>query len=137
MGLAFAWIGTFMSLAVVGWAVLGGVRLYQKLGTRSSRPVLAEPIELLGANLCRLHSKLEAQENEMFLTPFKAARLRALRGAYVDVLCTACERLGVPPPAAPRDTVVPVAEIYRAEAALRECGLDVRRRIPALGRWSA
>lgn len=120
-----------MSLAVAGWAVLGGVRLYQKFaGTRSSRPVPGEPIELLGANLCRLHSKLEAAENEMFLTPFKAARLRALRGAYVDVLSTACERLGVPPPVTPSHTTVPLAEIYRAEAALRECGLDVRRQIP-------
>lgn len=127
MGLAFAWIGTFMSLTVVGWAVLGGVRLYQKFaGARSQGPVLGEPIELLGANLCRLHGKLEAAENEMF-TPFKAARLRALRGAYVDVLSTACERLGVPPPATPSNTVVPLADIYRAEAALRECGLDVRR----------
>ncbi|MBV9449521.1 MAG: hypothetical protein JO345_26865 [Streptosporangiaceae bacterium] len=131
MGLVFAWTGTFMSLAAVGWAVLGGVRLYQKFaGTRSSEPVPEEPIELLGANLCRLHSKLEAEENEMFLTPFKAARLRALRGAYVDVLSTACERLGVPPPVTPSHTAVPLAEIYRAEAALRERGLDVRRQIP-------
>ncbi len=131
MGPVFAWVGTFMSLAVVGWAVLGGVRLCRKFaGIRSPRPVLGEPIEVLGANLCRLHSRLEAEENEMLLTPFKAARLRALRGAYVDVLSAACERLGVPPPVTPSDTAASLAEIYRAEAALRECGLDVRRQIP-------
>jgi hypothetical protein len=130
MGLAFAWIGTFLSLTVVGWAVLGGIRLYRALAVpRPSAPLPGEPIERLGANLCRLRRKLEAAENETF-TPFKAARVHALRGAYVDVLSNACERLEVPPPAARSNTVVPLTEIYRAEAALRECGLDVRRQVP-------
>ena len=131
MGLAFAWIGVFLSLTAIGWAVQGSVRLYRALaGSRSRAPVPGEPIERLGANLCRLRSKLEAAENEP-LTPFKAARLRALRGAYVDVLSTACERLEIPPPAARGNTAVPLTEIYRAEAALRQCGLDVRRQVPA------
>jgi hypothetical protein len=126
VALAFAWIAAFVSLTVIGWAVLGGVRLYQKFaGARSTEPVPREPIEQLGANLCRLHGKLEAAENDMS-APFKAARLRALRGAYLDVLSAACERLEVPPPAAHSDTAVPLAEVYRAEAALRERGLDVR-----------
>jgi hypothetical protein len=85
-----------------------------------------EPIERLGANLCRLRLKLETVENEP-LTPYKAARVRALRGAYVDVLSAACECLDVAPPAAPGGTAVPLAEIYRAEVALRDRGLDVRR----------
>jgi hypothetical protein len=86
-----------------------------------------EPIEQLGANLCRLHARLEAAENDTSPTPFKAAKIRAVRGAYVDALCEACERLGVSRPVAPGATVVPLAEIYRAEAALRQCGLDIRQ----------
>jgi hypothetical protein len=48
-----------------------------------------------------------------------------LRGAYVDVLSVACERLEVSPP--PGGERAPLAEIYRAEAALRQRGLDVRQ----------
>jgi hypothetical protein len=132
VGLALAWIGAFLSLTGLGWAVLGGIRLCRALAARRRRrlaPVMQEPIERLGANLCRLHAKLEAAENEP-LTPHKAARVRALRGAYVDVLSAACERLEVPPPAARGGTMVPLAEIYRAESALRDCGLDVRRPTP-------
>jgi hypothetical protein len=150
VGLALAWIGTFISLTALGWAVLGGIRLCRALrahrayralralralrahGTRrSSAPVTGEPIECLGANLCRLRRKLDAAENEMSATPFKAARVQALRGAYVDVLSAACDRLEVPPPAASGNSTVPLTEIYRAEAALRECGLDVRRQVAA------
>ena len=50
--------------------------------------------------------------------------MRALRGAYLDTLTTACQRLGVSPP--PSGDRVPQSEIYRAEAALRQRGLDVR-----------
>ncbi len=55
--------------------------------------------------------------------PAKALRLRALRGAYLDTLAAACQRLEVSSP--PRGDRVPQAEIYRAEAALRQRGLDV------------
>jgi hypothetical protein len=131
VGLVFAWTGTFLSLAAAGWAVQGGVRLYRAFGARhSSAPVPGRPIEQLGADAGRLRARLEAAENEMRLTRFKAARVYALRGAYLDVLAAACERLEVRPPAAPGGTLVPLAEIYRAEAALRERGLDVRRQIP-------
>jgi hypothetical protein len=54
----------------------------------------------------------------------RRVRLRALRGAYLDTLTTACQRLGVSPP--PHGDRAPQAEIYRAEAALRQRGLDVR-----------
>jgi hypothetical protein len=118
-----------MSLTGLGWAVLGGIRLYRRLAARRrSAPVPGEPIERLGANLCRLRAKLEAAENEAF-TPYKAARVRALRGAYTDVLSAACRCLEVPPPAARGDAAAPLTEIYRAEAALRDRGLDVRRQL--------
>ncbi len=50
---------------------------------------------------------------------------RALRGAYLETLAAACQRLEVSPP--PRGDQVPQAEIYRVEAALRQRGLDVMR----------
>src|SRR5207237_5027147 len=124
VGLALAWIGTFISLTALGWAVLGGIRLSRALRAlrahraprahatrRSSALVTGEPIECLGANLCRLRRKLDAAENEMSATPFKAARVHALRGAYVDVLSAACDRLEVPPPAARGNSTVPLTEI--------------------------
>jgi hypothetical protein len=127
VGLAFAWIGTFLSLTAVGWAVQGGVRLYRAVGTRGSAgPLPGQPIERLGADVCRLRAELEAAENEMQFTRFKAARVTALRGAYLDVLSATCERLEVRPPAPAGNAPVPLTEIYRAEAALRERGLDVR-----------
>ncbi len=130
-GLAFAWAGVFLLPTVLGWAVLGGIRLRRTLAARRPcPPALPEPIEQLGSRLCRLHADLESAENEVAATFFKAARLRAMRGAYLDVLCAACQRLEVRPPAAPGADVAPLTEIYRAEAALRERGLDVRR-VPA------
>lgn len=130
VGLVFAWAGTFLSLTAVGWAVQGGIRAYRAFGARRSpAPVAGQPIERLGADACRLRARLEAAEDEMRFTRFKAARVYALRGAYLDVLSATCERLEVRPPAAAGGTAVPLAEIYRAEAALRERGLDVRRQI--------
>ncbi len=83
----------------------------------------AEPIERLGARLRRLRAELDATETRSDI-PAKHFRLRALRGAYVDVLSVACERLEVSPP--PGGERAPLAEIYRAEAGLRRSGLDVR-----------
>jgi hypothetical protein len=56
--------------------------------------------------------------------PAKGVRLRAVRGAYLDLLRAACQRMEVSP--LPPGDRVPLAEIYRAEADLRERGLDVR-----------
>jgi hypothetical protein len=129
MGLVLAWIGAFLSLTALGWAVLGGIRLYRAVvARRSPESARGLPIERLGANLCRLRTKLEAAENDTS-APYKAARVRALRGAYLDTLSSACEELQISPPAADRGIAVPLTEIYRAEAALRECGLDVRRQV--------
>jgi hypothetical protein len=111
-----------------GYALLASFGVWGRLADRryrrqyASRPA-AEPIERLTANLRRLRVQLDQTETRTGLTA-KQARLTALRGAYLDALGDACTRLGVRPPdggARP-----PLAEIYRAEAALRERGLDVR-----------
>jgi hypothetical protein len=83
----------------------------------------AQPIERLQADLRRLRAELEDTETRAGLTA-KHHRVQALRGAYLDALRLACRRLEVPPP--PAGEGVPLAEIYRVEAALRQRGLDVR-----------
>ena len=110
------------------YAVIGGFRgarwLSENMHTwqhRGDPP--AEPIERLTASHRRLRRQLEDTETRTDLTA-KHVRLTALRGAYLDALRTACERLDVPPP--PASGQVPQAEIYRVEAALRQRGLDVR-----------
>lgn len=118
----------------LGYAIIAGFRGYRWSSRRwqerrRQRAALdqpagsAEPIERLGARLRRLRAELNATETRPDV-PFKSVRLRALRGAYVDVLSVACERLDVPPP--PAGDRVPLTEIYRVEAALRQRGLDVR-----------
>jgi hypothetical protein len=86
-----------------------------------------EPIDRLQTDLRRLRAELEATETRAGLTA-KHHRVLALRGAYLDALATACERLGVSPPSG--GDRAPLAEIYRVEAALRQRGLDVRRDVP-------
>ena len=83
-----------------------------------------EPIERLEADLRRLRAELEDTETRSSLTA-KHHRVQALRGAYIDVLSSACRRLDVSPPRG--GDRAPQAEIYRVEAALRQRGLDVRR----------
>jgi hypothetical protein len=82
-----------------------------------------EPIDRLQADLRRLRADLEATETRTGLTA-KHHRVQALRGAYLDALSAACRRLDVSPPTG--GDRAPLAEIYRAEAALRQRGLDVR-----------
>ncbi|MGE5290751.1 MAG: hypothetical protein ACM3ML_26880 [Micromonosporaceae bacterium] len=124
-------VGTVMLPTLLGLAVLGAVRVHQWLSARRGRAAgvfeRVEPIELLGADVRRLRAALEAEENQMG-TPAKVMRVRARRAAYIDVLTAACKRLGVNPPCAARTGGwVPLTEIYRVEAALRERGLDVRQ----------
>jgi hypothetical protein len=103
----FAWIGVFLCPTALGGAVLGGIRVSRVLSARRSSapvpgrpaPMPGQPAEWLGASLCRLHAKLEAAENETGFTLFKAARVRALRAACIDVLPATCERLEISPPA--------------------------------------
>jgi hypothetical protein len=122
-------IGIVLLPTAIGYALILSVRLAR--WAAGKRPVErritpaapAEPIERLGARLCRLHAELEDLETRSNV-PAKGVRLRAVRGAYLDVLRTACQRLEVTP--LPPGDHVPQAEIYRAEAGLRERGLDVR-----------
>jgi hypothetical protein len=79
-------------------------------------------MDRLVIRLRRLRAELEQTEN----TPRGQARrhrLHAVRGAYLDMLRCACERLDVSPP--PGGDRARQADIYRAEAALRERGVDV------------
>ena len=94
---------------LTGGAILAAVRGYRRLsGLRRNRPQPAE---------------LETTENQPGGTA-KRHHILALRGAYLDTLCGACQRFGVSPPAG--GDQARQSEIYRAEAALREHGLDVR-----------
>lgn len=108
-----------------GGAILAAVRGYRWLSEirRSRRPAADEPIDRIAARLRRLRAELEATENQ----PGGTARrhhIVALRGAYLDTLCGACQRFGVSSPAG--GDQARQSEIYRAEAGLREQGLDVR-----------
>ena len=113
----------------VGYSVLGLIRGGRWVARRRSQtrarayPVTVEPVERLAARMRRLRVELETMETRTDV-PAKGVRLRALRGAYLDLLRAACKRLDVAP--LPPGDLVPQAEIYRAEAALRQRGLDVR-----------
>jgi hypothetical protein len=116
-----------LALAVVlptfiGYAILFAIRGYRRAAESQRRPPPPEPAERLVARLRRLRLELETIEN----TPQGTARLhhlRAVRGAYLDVLRMACERFDVSPP--PGGDQAKQADIYRAEAGLRERGVDV------------
>jgi hypothetical protein len=130
MSPAIELIGVILLPTAVGYSLLGGARVWRWAAERrkSARfrvqePVHAEPIERLGARMRRLRAELEALETRTDVTA-KGVKLRAIRGAYLDLLRVACERLDVAP--LPPGDLIPQAEIYRAEAALRRSGLDVR-----------
>ena len=123
------WVIVLLLPTAIGGAIIGGLRSArwssERWRTRRHQHARQdEPIERLGARLRRLRAELDATETRSDI-PAKHFRLRALRGAYVDVLSVACERLEVSPP--PGGERAPLAEIYRAEAALRQRGLDVRQ----------
>jgi hypothetical protein len=126
---AIEMIGVILLPTAVGYGVLGLIRAGRWAAERRIvkqarvHPVATEPIERLAARMCRLRAELEALETRSDV-PAKSIRLRALRGAYLDLLRVACEQLEAAPP--PPGDLVPQAEIYRAEAALRQRGLDVR-----------
>jgi hypothetical protein len=110
-----------MPLAV--YAVIGAWRGAQRLSESRYQTPPPRPMQRLEADLRRLRAELEDTETRARLTA-KHHRVQALRGAYIDALTTACERLEVSPP--PGGDRTSLAEIYRVEAALRERGLDVR-----------
>ncbi len=105
------------------FAVIGAWRGSRRLAEARYQPPPVPPLERLEADLRRLRAELEDTESRSGLTA-KNHRVRALRGAYVDALTDACQRLDVSP-AAGGDRA-PLPEIYRVEAALRQRGLDVR-----------
>jgi hypothetical protein len=104
-------------------ALIWGLRAGRRLTAARARPPAPEPLDRLATRLRRLRAELEAIENKAGTTA-KGHHLRAARGAYADNLALACRRLEVPPP--PGGERARLADIYRAEAALRERGLDVR-----------
>ncbi len=128
-------IAVMLLPTAAGFVLIGGFRLLRWAAERPWRraaapaaPPDAAQDHRLAADLRRLRVQLESTENRTDL-PAKQLRLRAVRAAYLDALATACERLDVSPP--PGGDRAPQTEIYRAEAALRQRGLDVRE--PAQG----
>ena len=120
------WLGLYAFAALLPTlalsAILFAARGYRRLAESRRQPPPPESVEHMATRLRRLRAELEATEN----TPRGTARhhrLLATRGAYLDTLRTACERLGVSPP--PGGDRARQADIYRAEAALRERGVDV------------
>jgi hypothetical protein len=129
VGSAVEWVIVFLLPTAVGGAIIYGLRgvRWSSERWRARRyqfEAQGEPIERLGASLRRLRAELDATEFRSDL-PAKNVRLTAVRGAYIDVLSAACERLEVGPPRGGERA--PWAEIYRAEAELRQRGLDVRQ----------
>ena len=123
-------IGVILLPTAVGYGLIGLVRLLRWAAQRRnrSRAAAPEPIERLEGTLRRLRTELESLETRSDM-PNKNVRVRALRGAYLDALATACQRLEVRPPlnaGASGGLRVDQAEIYRVEAALRQRGLNVR-----------
>jgi len=109
-------------MPAAGYALIAGWRAANWVAEKRYKPPAPEPVDRLAANLRRLRAELNDTETRDGLTA-KHHRVQALRGAYIDTLTAACQRLDVPPP--PGDAA-PLAEIYRVEAALRQRGLDVR-----------
>ena len=112
------------------YGLIGAFRVARWAGERRDglHATEPEPLERLTADLRRLRAQLEDLETRTDITA-KSLRLRALRGAYVDALRTACQRLGVTPPRTDGLQQADQAEIYRVESDLRRRGLDVR--VPA------
>jgi hypothetical protein len=109
-------------MPAAGCALAGGWRASWWLEERLRKAPPAESQAELAARLRRLRAELEDTETRAGLTA-KHHRVEAIRAAYLDVLTTACRRLDVsPPPGGARATL---ADVYRAEAALRQRGLPV------------
>ena len=109
----------------VGYAIVMAFRGGRRVNRARYSSAAPEPIERLTARIRRLRAELEQTEARPGATA-KSHHIRALRGAYVDVLSEACGRLGIVPPQG--GDRAPLTDIYRVEAALRSRGLDVRQR---------
>ena len=127
MGSVMLWVFVLFLPTLAFGAVLALLRGWRRAGD-SARQLRAdrapaEPVAQVEARLRRLRAELEAMENQPGGMA-KQHKIVAVRGAYLDTLTSACERFGIAPPAG--GDRARQAEIYRAEAALREFGLDVR-----------
>jgi hypothetical protein len=111
-------------MPAAGYAIIGGVRAARWLEEKRRKAPPSIPVDRLAANLRRLRAELEETETSAELTA-KRFHVRSVRGAYLDTLAEACQRLGVSPP--PGDGATQ-ADIYRTEAELAARGLDVRER---------
>jgi hypothetical protein len=126
-----SWVA-YLVIAVVlmpaaACALVAGWRVAWRLEEHRRKAPPAESLADLAADLRRLRAELEDTETRAGLTA-KHHRVEAIRGAYLDVLTTACRRLDVsPPPGGARATL---ADIYRAEAALRQRGLPTHEKAP-------
>jgi hypothetical protein len=109
-------------MPATGYALIGALWAAHRLAEARRKAPPPVPVERLAADLRRLRADLENTETRAGLIA-KHHRVQALRGAYLDTLSAACQRLDVPSP--PGDGAS-LAEIYRVEAALRQRGLDVR-----------
>ena len=112
-------------MPAAGYAIIGGVRAARWLEEKRRKAPPPVPVDRLAANLRRLRAELEETETSAELTA-KRFHVRSVRGAYLDTLAEACQRLGVSPP--PGDGATQ-ADIYRTESALAARGLDVRHHI--------
>jgi hypothetical protein len=124
------WVSTVVELVIAstlmpaaGCALIWAWRLTQRISEARRKPPAAVPDGRLEADLRRLRAELMNTETMAGLTA-KHHRVRAVRAAYLDALTTACQRFDV---AAPQGgDRAPLAEIYRAEAALGQRGLRLR-----------
>jgi len=126
----------FVAIALVlliptlaGAALLGAIRLWRVYERRarvrrSGGVVSGPPLERLAADLRRLRAELVRLEDATTASPGRQTRLRALRSAYGDCLLVACRTLDVPVSA--QTSMLPDAELFRLEVALRDRGLDIR-----------
>ncbi len=121
-------------------ALLGGLRAARRLSEARTRPPAPESLDRLGARLRRLRAELEATENKAG-TVAKGHHLRALRGAYADLLATLTwrRRPAVSGPGWPISTA-PKRRFARAalmcgKRPCAECGTATR--LPARRTWSA
>lgn len=107
-----------------GYAIIAAVRGIRRAREASFKAPPAEPLDRLAVRLQRLRAELEQTETQPGGVA-KSHKIRAVRGAYVDLLGEACARLEVPPPAG--GDRAKLTDIYQAEAELRTRGLDVRQ----------
>ena len=127
MGAVMLWVLVVFLPTLAFGGVLAGLRGWRRADDRArqirAEQTPAEPVAQVEARLRRLRTELEAMENQPGGTA-KQHKMVAVRGAYLDVLTSACQRFAIDPPAG--GDRARQAEIYRVEAALRGHGLDVR-----------